>query len=67
MFTLLLYDIDSTNNDCERVLREVVIHRKIRGLLRNGKGRRMFGKIMTAVMTWKLRELNILEEVRKYL
>jgi transposase len=67
LFTFLLYDTDSTNNDCERMLREVVIHRKIRGLLRNGKGMRMFGNIMTAVMTWKLRGLNILEEVRKYL
>ena len=54
-------------NDCERMLREVVIHRKIRGLLRNGKGMRMFGNIMTAMMTWKLRGLNPLEEVRKYL
>lgn len=67
LFTFLLYDIDSTNNDCERVLREVVIHRKIRGLLRNGKGMRMFGNIMTAVMTCRLRGLNPLEEVRKYL
>ncbi len=46
---------------------EVVIHRKIRGVLRNAKGMRMFGSIMTAAMTWKLRELNTLEEVRKYL
>jgi transposase len=67
LFTFLLYDTDSTNNDCERVLREVVIHRKIRGLLRNGKGMRMFGNIMTAVMTWRLRGTNPLEEVRKYL
>lgn len=67
LFTFLLHDIDSTNNDCERVLREVVIHRKIRGLLRNSKGMRMFGNMMTAVMTWKLRGLNPLEEVRKYL
>ena len=66
LFTFLLYDTDSTNNDCERMLREVVIHRKIRGLLRNGKGMRMFGNIMAAVMTWKLRWMNPLEEVRKY-
>ncbi len=58
---------DSTNNNCERVLREAVIHRKIRGLLRNGKGMRMFGNIMTVVITWKLRGMNPLEEVRKYL
>ncbi len=34
---------------------------------RNGKGMRMFGNIMTGVMTWKLRRLNPLEEVRNYL
>jgi hypothetical protein len=67
LFTFLLYDTDSRNNYCERLLREVVIHRKIRGLLRNGKGVRMFGNIMIAVMTWKLRRSNPLEEVRKYL
>jgi len=67
LFTFLLHSIDSTNNECERALREVVIHRKVRGLLRNGKGMRIFGNIMTAFTTWKLRELNPLEEIRKYL
>ena len=67
LFTFLLHSIDSTNNGCERVLRESVIHRKVRGLLRNGKGMRIFGNIMTAFMTWKLRGLNPLEEIRKYL
>jgi hypothetical protein len=43
LFTFLLYDTDSRNNYRERLLREVVIHRKIRGLLRNGKGVTMFG------------------------
>ena len=56
-----------TNNAAEGVPREVVIHRKIRGLLRNGKGMRMFGNIITAVRTWKLRKLNPLVEVKKYL
>lgn len=67
LFTFIMHNVDSTNNDCEGVIREVVIHRKIRGLFRNGKGMKMFGNIMTAVMTWKLRGLNPLEEVRKYL
>jgi hypothetical protein len=49
------------------VLREVVIHRKIRAQLRTEKGMRMFGNIMTAFMTWKRRGLNILGEVRRYL
>ncbi|MEM3084248.1 MAG: transposase, partial [Nitrososphaerales archaeon] len=38
LFTFVMHSIDSTNNDCERALREAVIHRKVRGLLRNGKG-----------------------------
>ncbi len=36
LFTFLL-SIDSTNNDCEMLLREAMIHRKVRGSLRNGK------------------------------
>jgi hypothetical protein len=67
LFTFLMHSVDSTNNDCERVLREAVIHRKVRGLLRNEKGMRIFGNIMTAFMTWKLRGLNPLQEIRKYL
>ncbi len=59
--------VDSTNNAAERTLREVVIHRKIRGLVRNGKGMKMFGNIMTAVTTWDLRRLNPLEELPRYL
>jgi hypothetical protein len=62
-----MHNVDSTNNDAERVLREVVIHRKIRAQLRTEKGMRMFGNIMTAFMTWKRRGLNILGEVRRYL
>jgi hypothetical protein len=67
LFTFIMHSVDSTNNDCERILGEAVIHRKIRGLLRNGKGMRIFGNIMTAFMTWKLRGLNPLEEIMKYI
>jgi transposase len=67
LFTFLIHSVDSTNNACERVLREAVIHRKVRGLLRNGKGMRIFGNLMTAFMTWKLRGLNPMEELRKCL
>ncbi|MEM3099580.1 MAG: IS66 family transposase [Nitrososphaerales archaeon] len=67
LFTFIMHYIDSTNNACERILREAVIHRKVRGLLRNGKGMSIFGNIMTAFMTWKLRGLNPLEEMGKYL
>ncbi len=67
LFTFVMHNVDSTNNAAERVLREVVIHRKIRGLLRNEKGMKMFGNIMTAVMTWNSKGLNPVEQVRKYL
>ena len=68
LFTFIMHaGVQPTNNECERVLREVVIHRKIRAQLRTKKGMKMFSNIMTAVMTWKRRGLNILEEVRKCL
>ncbi len=67
LFTFLLHDTDSTNNNCERMLGEAVIHQKIRGPLSNGKSIRMSGNIMTEVITLKLRGMNPLEEVRKYL
>lgn len=68
LFTFLLYPgVPPTNNAAEQALRESVIHRKIRGLVRNEKGARMFGNLMTCVMTWNMRNCNILDEVVKYL
>jgi hypothetical protein len=68
LFTFVMRPgVDSTNNAAECVQREAVIHRKIRGQLKTEKGmKKMFGNIMTSVMTWKMRGLNIVEEVRKY-
>lgn len=67
LFTFVMHPgVEPTNNAAERVLREPVIHRKIRGQLKTESGMKMFGNIMTSVMTWKMRGLNILEEVRKY-
>ena len=57
-----MHHADSANNAVER-MREAVIHRNVRGLLRNGKGMRMFGNIMAAVMTCKLRWLNMMERI----
>ncbi len=68
LFTFILYsDIEPTNNAAERTLREVVVHRKIRGQLRTEKGMSMFGNIMTCMMTWKMSGLNPLKEVAKHL
>jgi len=52
LFTFLLYPgVPPTNNAAEQALRESVVHRKIRGLVRNEKGARMFGNLMTCMMT----------------
>jgi hypothetical protein len=67
LFTFLLYPgVEPTNNAAERALRESVIHRKIRGCVRNQKGMRMFGNLMSVTMTWKVRDCNILDEIVKY-
>lgn len=67
LFTFLLHpDVEPTNNTAERALRESVIHRKIRGCVRNQKGCKMFGNLMSCIMTWKMRDCNILDEIVKY-
>ena len=67
LFTFLLYpDVEPTNNTAERALRESVIHRKIRGCVRNQKGCKMFGNLMSCIMTWKIRKCNLLDEIVKY-
>ena len=67
LFTFLLYPgVQPTNNAAERALREPIIHRKIRGCVRNEKGMKLFGNLMSCVMTWNLRGCNILNEIVKY-
>lgn len=67
LFTFLLYDgVEPTNNTAERALREPVINRKIRGCVRNQKGMRMFGNLMSCIMTWNMRGCNLLDEIVKY-
>lgn len=67
LFTFLLYPgVQPTNNTAERALREPIIHRKIRGCVRNEKGCKMFGNLMSAIMTWKMRNCNLLDEIVKY-
>lgn len=68
LFTFTMYlGVAPTNNHAERELREPIVHRKIRGQLKNEKGIKMFSVLMTAVSTWKLQKLNPLVEFKKYL
>jgi transposase len=59
--------VDPTNSHAERELREPIVHRKIRGQLKSGKGMVMFSRLMTAVSTWKLQDLNPFTEFKKCL
>ena len=67
LFTFLVcLGVQPTNNAAEQALREPIIHRKIRGCVRNEKGMKMFGNLMSCIMTWDMRGCNILNEVVKY-
>ena len=68
LFTFTLYHgVEPTNSRAERELREPIVHRKIRGQLKSEKGIAMFSRLLTAVSTWKLQELNPFTEFKKYL
>lgn len=68
LFTFTLHrGLEPTNNHAERQLREPIVHRKIRGQLKSEKGIQMFSRLMTAVATWKLQNLNPFAEFRRYL
>lgn len=67
LFTFLLYcTVEPTNNIAERAIREPIIHRKIRGCVRNQKGCHMFGNLMSCIQTWKMRDCNLLDDIVKY-
>jgi transposase len=50
--------MEPTNNKSERSLRELVVHRKIIGTLRNGKGTLIYETLPTLLATWKQRGLD---------
>jgi transposase len=68
LFTFTLYHgVEPTNSHAERQLREPIVHRKIRGQLKSEKGMVIFSRLMTAVSTWKLQDLNPFLEFKKCL
>ena len=52
--------------DQQRGLREIVIHRKIRGSLRAEESMEIYGNIFTRLATWKNQGLDYVEELRQY-
>ncbi len=54
-FTRIIHpQIEPTNNNGERSLREIVVMKKIIGTLRNQDGADILAKIMTLISTWRL-------------
>ena len=58
--------IPPTNNIAERGLREIVVHRKIRGAIRAVETMEWMGYLFTCVMTWKSQGKDCREELVKY-
>jgi hypothetical protein len=58
-FTRIIHpQIEPTNNNGERSLREMVVMKKIMGTLRNEDGADVMAKMMTLISTWRLNGLN---------
>jgi len=54
-FTRIIHpQIEPTNNNGERSLREIVVMKKIMGTLRNQDGADVMAKMMTLISTWRL-------------
>ena len=65
LFTFLLHPgMEPTNNLAERSLRPSVIARKIRRALKTTDGMRMFGVLMTCIMTWRARGQDVSQMLR---
>ncbi|MCE2499092.1 MAG: transposase [Nitrosopumilaceae archaeon] len=58
--------IAQDNNAAERQLRELVVHRKVRGSIRSADTMDWMGALFTCVGTWKGRGLDYTEELARY-
>ena len=59
--------VASTNNAAERGLRELVIHRKLRGVIRSLETMITWENIFICAATWKAQNKDIRTELEKYL
>ena len=60
-------NVDLTNNLAERLLRDIVLHRKIRRYVASENGKKILINHATTFQTWKLRNMNPYEELIKLL
>lgn len=67
-FTRIIHpQIQPTNNDGERSIREMVVLKKIIGTLRNQDGADIMAKMMTLISTWRLNGINPFYALRSLL
>ena len=59
--------IPATNNAAERGLRELVVHRKVRGSIRSEKTMDWLANIFTCVATWKARGIDCMTQMVAYI
>ena len=59
--------IPPTNNAAERGLREIIVHRKIRGSIRSEDTMEWLGCLFTCITAWKMHDLNPLKEMAAYI
>lgn len=64
MFVFVRYPhMDPTNNLAERMIRPVVTGRKVRGKIVTPGGMKMFGTLMTCMLTWERRGMDVTAEL----
>ncbi|MFH0875969.1 MAG: IS66 family transposase [archaeon] len=67
-FTRIIHpQIEPTNNNAERSLRELVVMKRIMGTLRNQDGADVLAKMMTLISTWRLNGKNPFYSLRAIL
>ena len=59
-------DVPATNNAAERLLREIVVHRKIRGSIRSKDTFVWFASLFTCVTTWEFHGKDAFAELAAY-
>ena len=59
-------NIPSTNNAAERELREIIVHRKIRGYIRSEKTMEWMGYLFSCISTWKNQGFDYMEKLVQY-
>ena len=59
--------IPATNNAAERGLRELVVHRKVRGSIRSNQTMDWLANIFTCVATWKARGVDYAAQAARYI